>query len=319
MFCAKQLVRKEIEVRVLVTGYRGFLGQHLMRELEAHDHRVYGVDILTDPSDDLRQPGVALRAVERVMPEVVVHLAAKVGRLFGEDNPAETVADNAGMTALVAQAAASIKARVVYASTSEVYGDNGEQLCDEINGPFSLPHNIYGLSKFWGEQACRLYAPRDLTILRFSMPYGPGLPAGRGRAAIINMLWQALRRERIPVHRGAERSWCWVGDTMRATRLAIEKWDEGVYNIGRDDAAVSMLEVAQMACDLVNSPRSLIKQFDAPANQTVVKRLATERVRRLGWRPEVELVEGMELTLDWVRQLGEDGLPREHWATEADA
>lgn len=300
-------------MRILITGYRGFIGQHLGRELDEHGHRVFGVDILSDPSDDLRQPGVAERAVNRCMPDVVVHLAAKVGRLFGEDNPAETIVDNAGMTALVAQAAATVNARVVYASTSEVYGDNGQAECDELTGPFSLPHNIYGLSKLWGEEACRLYAPEDLTVLRFSMPYGPGLPAGRGRAAIINMLWQAERRERIPVHRGAERSWCWIGDTVRAARLAIEAEQGGVYNVGRDDAAVSMFGVAQMACELAGVGESLIWEIDAPARQTVVKRLATERIRRLGWEPEVELGEGMSRTLDWVRQLGDDGLPREEW------
>jgi nucleoside-diphosphate-sugar epimerase len=300
-------------MRILITGYRGFIGQHLGRELGEHGHRVFGVDMLTDPSDDLRQPGVALRAVERHMPDVVVHLAAKVGRLFGEDNPAETIADNAGMTALVAQAAATIKARVVYASTSEIYGDNGVIECDELVGPFSLPHNIYGLSKLWGEEACRLYVPRDLTILRFSMPYGPGLPAGRGRAAIVNMLWQAKRRERIPVHKGAERSWCWIGDTVRAARLAIEEWRSGTYNVGRDDAAVSMMMVARKACDMTGAPYTLIREMEAPARQTVVKRLATERIRELGWEPEVDLTEGMEQTLEWVQTLGEDGLPKEDW------
>lgn len=303
-------------MRVLITGYRGFIGQHLKHELEQHDHKVFGVDMATDPSDDLRQPGVAQRAVDRVLPDVVVHLAAKVGRLFGEDNPAETIVDNAGMTALVAQAAASRGARVVYASTSEIYGDNGEIECDELVGPFSLPHNIYGLSKLWGEEACRLYAARDLTILRFSMPYGPGLPAGRGRAAIINMLWQAKRRERIPVHMGAERSWCWIGDTVRAARLAIEDWRAGTYNVGRDDAAISMKRVALMACDLTEAPHTLIREIEAPERQTVVKRLATERIRELGWRPEVSLAEGMEQTLEWVRTLGDDGLPREDWWQE---
>lgn len=303
-------------MRVLITGYRGFIGQHLFRELENAGHNVFGVDMATDPSDDLRLPGVADRAVDAVLPDVVVHLAAKVGRLFGEDNPSETITDNAGMTALVAKAAARVGARVVYASTSEVYGDNGEDECREYEGPFALPHNIYGLSKKWGEDVCALYAPRDLTILRFSMPYGPGLPAGRGRAAIINMLWQAKRRERIPVHRGAERSWCWIGDTVRATRLAIEDWNAGVYNIGRDDTPVSMMKVARLACLLTEADHTLIREVEAPANQTVVKRLSTRRIRKLGWEPQVELREGMERTLAWVQELGDDGMPREDWFTE---
>jgi nucleoside-diphosphate-sugar epimerase len=280
----------------------------LCAELRGNNHEVHGVDQALNPAHDLRIPGVADRAVADFRPDVVVHLAAKVGRLFGEDNPADTITDNAGMTALVAKATAKHGARLVYASTSEVYGDQGSAVCDEYAGPFGLPHNIYGLSKRWGEDACVLYCPDQLVVLRFSMPYGPGLPAGRGRAAIINMLWQALRREPIPVHAGAERSWCWIGDTVRAARLALEN-GEGAYNVGRDDAAVTMERVAERACWLTGADIGLVELVQAPANQTVVKRLSTERVRRLGWQPEVELEEGMERTLEWVRLLDEDGMP----------
>jgi nucleoside-diphosphate-sugar epimerase len=296
-------------MRILVTGHKGFIGGHLCAELRANGHDVHGVDQVISPADDLRIPGVADRAVDDVHPDVVVHLAAKVGRLFGEDNPADTVTDNAAMTALVAKAAGSRGARFVYASTSEVYGDQGSTVCDEYDGPFRIPHNIYGLSKRWGEDAAVLYAPKNLVVLRFSMPYGPGLPAGRGRAAIINMLWQALHRRTIPVHLGAERSWCWIGDTVRAARLAIET-GAGAYNVGRDDNPYSMLEVAKHACYLTGAnPDLLIQLQEAPGNQTVVKRLSTDRIRRLGWAPEVDLREGMERTLEWVRLLDEDGTP----------
>lgn len=296
-------------MRILVTGHKGFLGGHLCAELRGNNHEVFGVDHALSPDDDLRVPGVADRAVRDARPDAVVHLAAKVGRLFGEDNPSETIIDNAAMTALVAKAAAAHDARFVYASTSEVYGDQGAHVCDEYDGPFSLPHNIYGLSKRWGEDACCLYAPEGLVVLRFSMPYGPGLPAGRGRAAIINMLWQAMRRQPIPVHAGAERSWCWVGDTVKAARLALEN-GAGAYNVGRDDTPVTMLDVARHACYLTGADADeLIELTVAPSNQTVVKRLATDRIRKLGWEPQVGLAEGMERTLQWVRLLDEDGMP----------
>jgi len=297
-------------LRILVTGYRGFIGSHLTRELTEHGHDVVGVDMVANPAHDLRLEGVADDVILHSDAEVVVHLAARVGRLFGEDHLTDTVVDNAGMTALVARATAAAGARLVYASTSEVYGDNDERVCHEHTGPFTLPHNIYGLSKFWGEQVAALYAPYRLTILRFSMPYGPGLPAGRGRAALINMLWQALRGEPIIVHRGAERSWCWIGDTVEAARLAIESGD-GPYNVGRDDNAIPMMHVAEMACDLVGAPHGLIHVVEPPGKQTVVKRLGTDRIRALGWTPEVSLDEGMARTLEWVKTLGDDGLPRQ--------
>jgi nucleoside-diphosphate-sugar epimerase len=301
-------------VRILVTGAAGFIGAHLCRELAGRvdylagfdvkpntewpeaihynlDGLTYGIDLL-DGVDD---------ALERHEPDVVIHLAAKVGRLFGEDDVVETVADNAALTALVAKSCGERGVRMVYASTSEIYGDCGPTVAYEGMTP-RLPHNAYGLSKRHGEEFCRLYASENLIIWRISMPYGPGLPAGRGRAAIVNMLWQADNRQPIPVHRGSERSWCWIGDTVRAMRLTLEQPDGGVFNVGRDDASVSMRRVAELACDLTGAPYELIEEVDAPLRQTVVKRLATNKVRALGWEPEVDLEEGMALTLEWVRE-----------------
>jgi len=73
------------------------------------------------------------------------------------------------------------------------------------------------------------------------------------------------------------------------------------FNVGRDNDPVTMERVAQLACRLTNAPESLIRIVDPPQRQTVVKRLATERVRALGWEPEVELHHGMQKTLEWIR------------------
>lgn len=286
-------------MRVLVTGAAGFIGQHLCEELRSGGYAVSGVD---RSDGDLRHPDIAPHLIHAFEPDIVIHLAAKVGRLFGEDDVEETIADNAGMTALVAKACGEAGARLVYASTSEVYGDRGDEVCHEDSlAAAHLPHNAYGLSKRWGEEACRLYAPDGLTIWRPSMPFGPGLPPGRGRAAIVNMLHQASLRQPIPVHRGAERSWCWIGDAVRAMRLTLDR-PGGVWNVGRDDAAVPMRRVAEIACELTGAPTSLIEDVDPPARQTVVKRLSTAKLTGLGWEPLVSLEQGMALTLDWMRE-----------------
>ena len=291
-----------------MTGGAGFIGQHLCLELEQHGHEVVVLDLVHSPFHDLRHPDIVDDQFRQHSDaHICVHLAAKVGRLFGENNPMETVTDNVGMTALVAQACGKHKIRMAYASTSEVYGDNGEKECDEIDGPFTLPHNLYGISKNFGEAVCLHYCPEDLTVFRFSMPYGPGLPAGRGRAAIINFLHQALHGQKIPVHLGAERSWCYVTDTVRAARLVLEKREVGPFNIGRDDDARTMLAVAGIACELAAADPHLIQLIEAPTNQTVVKRLATNRIRALGWEPEVTLEEGMARTMEWVQTLDEKG------------
>lgn len=326
-------------MRVLITGDAGFIGTHLRRELVEAGHDVFGIDIvgkadapapsfsfrgsdLLDRGDE--QTSIHLdRAIQMARPDVVVHLAAQVGRLFGEDDLEHTIQSNALMTSLVARSvvASGIRPRLVYTSTSEVYGDLGALTGTEDGGFRALPHNLYGLSKRWGEEASAMYALGSagggLQVIRPSMPYGPGLPPGRGRAAIVNMIWQAAHGERIPVHRGAERSWCWIGDAVRGIRLVLEHgevayepadWAEGIgcYNVGRDDAAVSMRHVAEVACAIAGvDPIALVEEVDAPARQTVVKRLSTEKLRELGWEPTVGLCEGMLRTRDAMIDLGQ--------------
>jgi nucleoside-diphosphate-sugar epimerase len=295
-------------MRVGITGAAGFIGSWLADELRAHGYEVFGTDRNPGPHVrdrfDLLDRNAVSEWTLRYRPDVVVHLAAQVGRLFGEDDTARTVRWNAEDTALVALAAAAANSRVVYASTSEVYGDHGTDACDE-DIAWRLPANLYGLSKGWGEQVCRLYAPDGLVIIRPSMPYGPGVPPGRGRRAMDTMLWQGHHRMPITVHRGAERSWCWIGDTVRAIRLAIDH--PGVYNVGRDDDPRSMLEIAQLACKLAGAPDSLIVEVDPPAGQTVVKRLPTDRIRALGWAPSVELEDGMARVYEWIKGFDAEG------------
>jgi nucleoside-diphosphate-sugar epimerase len=286
-------------MRVLITGAAGFIGYHLGRELYRGGHVYHGID---RADGDLREAWTARAHIRHVKPDIVVHLAALVGRQFCEDDPVQAIETNANMTTRLAQECADAGVPLAYASTSEVYGDQGDDECFE-DGTLAMPNGIYGLSKRWGEESCQLYAPDGLKILRLSMPYGPGLPAGRGRAAIVNMLWQAQNRQPIPVHRGAKRSWCWIGDTVHAIRLILERGEPGIYNVGRDAPEVPMLEVARLACMLTGAPQHLIHEVDPPARQTVVKRLNTTKLERLGWEPTVPLNEGMALTLEWVRRL----------------
>lgn len=294
-------------MRFLITGSSGFIGGYLSRELTNAGHTVTGMDMKEGPGQDASDPISIRNMLQSSRADVVVHLAARGPNLFGEEDVMQTVRDNVGMTAVVAQAAGELKARMVYASTDDVYGDNGTAVCDELDGPWSLPGNIHALSKLCAEQTCKLYAPEGFTALRFSMPYGPGLLAGRGRSAIINMLWQAKNGMPIPVHIGAERSWCWIGDAVRAARIAIEK-GEGPYNIGRDDDPTSMERVAQLACIIAGGDPGLVEMIQAPARQTVVKRLSAARVRRLGWSPQVGLYDGMEETFrTWVERLDANG------------
>lgn len=309
-------------MRVLITGHRGFIGQHLLRELQEHGHTLRGYDIAE--GDDLNRDGAVEFALQSFLPDIVIHLAAQVGRVFGEDDLRHTIRENAEMTTVLAHACAERGVRVLYASSSEVYGDQDGTTCWEWVEP-ALPHNLYGLSKRWGEEALRLYAPEGLQIVRLSMPYGPGAPPGRGRRALDNILWQANTGQRIPIHKGAERSWCWIGDTVAGIRRVLEDGERysalasskasvqprslGVYNIGRDDVPIGMYELAVQCCKVVGADTSLIDLIDPPPAQTVVKRLATDKLRNLGWHPTVELEAGLPPVFEWIKDFDLNGHP----------
>jgi nucleoside-diphosphate-sugar epimerase len=302
---------------VLITGISGFIGGHLATEMHAHGYEVSGIDRAALPSQleprvgyfaraDILEPGRFEAAVDDCRPDRVVHLAAHVGRLRGEDDVRVTAESNATMTTVVAYACGLAGIPLLYTSTSEIYGDHGEEICLE-DTPWRLPRNLYGLSKRWGEEACRLYAPDGLQIIRPSMPYGPGAPPGRGRRAMDNFIWHAQHGRPITVHQGAERSWCWIGDVVEGVRLIIESDETGIWNVGRDDDPLPMEELARRILDLVGGDPQQIELAPAPADQTVVKRLCTDRLRALGWRPTTELEDGLVRMIEWISRFDADG------------
>lgn len=282
-------------MKVLVTGASGFVGRALVEELR-HADGAYDVHPLGRDGGDLAAEGVAEAAVAAALPEVVVHSAARIGVVRCEDEPELALRSNVLATALVARASARHGARLAYVSTSDVYGSAAA--ADEETP--TAPESLYALTKLWGEQAAALYAPERLTILRLANPYGPGVDAGEAKGAVPTMLRQADAREPIPVFRGEARSFCWIGDAARAIRLVLESSQEGPFNIGWDGEAVALVDVARVACELTGAPHELIEEVEPPPGR-VMTRIATERIRALGWRPEVSLDEGMRLLLESIR------------------
>ena len=282
-------------MKVLVTGASGFVGRALVEELR-HADAAYEVHPLGREEGDLSQDGVADGLVAGARPDVIVHGAARIGVVRCEDQAELAVRSNVLATALVARAAAAHGARLVYLSTSDVYGS--AVAADEETRP--APESLYALTKLWGEQAAALYAPNGLAVLRLANPYGPGVDAGQTKGAVPSMLRQADAREPIPVFRGEARTFCWIGDVVRAIRLVVEAGAGGTFNVGSDGEAVSLADVARVACELTGAPHELIEEVEPPPGR-VMTRIATERIRALGWRPEVPLDEGMRQLLESLR------------------
>lgn len=284
-------------MKILVTGGLGFIGTHLVPYLRKNNE-VIGIDF---QDGDLREAGAIEYFILKYKPDVLIHLAAQVGIFFNEKDCVHAINSNAVMTLRVAKACNQYGIRLVHTSTSEVYGEHGDQLIDENAHLIGTPTGIYAISKRWSEDAAKEYAPEGLVIIRPSMPYGPGAPPGQGRRAMDNMLWQAHHRKPITVHRGSLRSWCWIGDLCSGYETIINSGETGAFNIGRDDDERSMLWIAQESCRLAGADESLIRLVDPPAKKTMVKRLSTKRLQGLGWKPTVEIEEGMGIVYEWVK------------------
>jgi nucleoside-diphosphate-sugar epimerase len=287
-------------MRVLLLGGGGFIGRHLRPLLRGRGHDVSSVGF---PATDLLDSANLYAAFAQSNPECVVHLAAVVGREAGEHNPELTVRTNVTLTAKVAQLCAAYDCKLLYVSSSEVYGPKGRAYGPVPEWAVKRPINLYGWSKLWGEQVAGHYLP-DVSIARLAMPYGPWHPPGQGRAAITNFLWQALHGLTLTVHRNTERSWLWVGDAAEALARLVEHERPLVVNIGRHDPR-SMESVAELAVNLSHpGPAPRLRFVDPPAGVTEIKRLDCARARReLGWEPRVELEDGMLCTLAWLRTL----------------
>ena len=253
-------------MKVLVTGGRGFLGGHVCEALRTAGHETVP---LGRTDGDLAEPGVFERLLAEQDPAVVVHLAA----VMPDD---ERLAQNAPITELVARACAERGVRLLHASTTSVYDD-------------ATP---YADSKRASEQAAG-----DAVLMRFAFPYGPG----QRRGAIPTLLQQARAAEPIVVYRGWKRSFCFAGDAAGAVALLVDANAEGAWDIGRDDDPRTLLEVAQLACRLTSASEDLIDEVEPPPGPAPeLRRLDLEPLRALGWRPAVELEDGMRRTLDWL-------------------
>jgi nucleoside-diphosphate-sugar epimerase len=227
-------------------------------------------------------------------PELVVHLAARVGRLIGEQDPDETRRLNVDATALLADACAARDVRLAHGSTTEVYGAVGDRIVDE-SAPLDVePDTVYGRTKRDAESAVLERVPEAL-LLRIHFPYGPGTAPGQ-RGAIVSMLDQAVRGAQLTVYRDDERSWCWVGDVARAIALLLERGENGAWNVGRDDDRRSMLDVARAACRVTGASEELIVEVDAPT-APAAGRVSTQKLREIGWTPAVEFEDGLRKTL----------------------
>jgi nucleoside-diphosphate-sugar epimerase len=237
-------------------------------------------------------------------------MAGEVGRMVGEEHPQKMMYVNNIGTLNLIKLCLEHNTRLVYFSTSEVYGrlfDKGKPLKEEDleKGSVFTTTNIYAMSKLFGEAIVRHYVENyglNAATVRPFMVYGPGEHPSKYRSALINFVYSALEGEPLTVHRGAKRAWCYVTDFVNGVNLVTQYPFSGKYeafNIGSDEYH-TMEEVAEMAVDACGASRDLINIVEPPSKfLSLNKEFSINKIRSLGYETKTTLAEGIRQVAEW--------------------
>jgi nucleoside-diphosphate-sugar epimerase len=309
-------------MRCLVTGVAGFVGSHLAERLVALGHEVVGVDCFTDyyPRHAKEQNLAALRAGPRfsfeqqdlaraeIAPllrgvEAVFHQAAQAGVRASWGKTFETYTQcNVLATQRLLEAvreAGSVR-RVVYASSSSVYGETDDLPMRETSRP--RPFSPYGVTKLAAEHLCELYRHNfgvSTVSLRYFTVYGPRQRPDMGFHRFIARL---LRGEPLPVYGDGEqtRDFTFVDDVVDANLLSLADGVEGVYNIG-GGSRVTLNHVLALLGELTEREVSIDRGGRQAGDVRHTAADTSLAQGKLGFAPKVALREGLARQVAWMR------------------
>jgi len=314
---------------ILVTGGAGFIGSHLCDKLVEQDNVVICLDnLLTGSQKNIahllsrkkfffvdQDACLPFRSKRFTKIDQIYHLASPadpnvnspVSYMF---YPFETMRVNTIGTWNMCELAIKHNAKLLFASTSEVYGDPQKSPQDEeYRGNVSTtgPRSVYDESKRFGETIVAAFSRNkglNGRITRIFNTYGPGMNIDEGRA-VVNFIKQAIKNEPITVYgNGTQtRSFCHIEDQVEGQILAMEKGAKGeVYNVGNDDER-TILEFAKIIKGLTKSNSDIVFE-QLPEDDPLQRKPDISKARRLlGWMPRTSLEEGLKFTIDYFRKV----------------
>ena len=305
---------------VLVTGGAGFIGSHLVDALLAEpDAHVVVLDRLSvggsranleqhDGDNRLEFVLGDVRDAATVEPLVaasdrVIHAAAQSHVDRSIDDPAEFLDTNVMGTRVVLDAVREHGTRMLMVSTDEVYGpgDPDGGLFDEDHAMH--PRSPYAASKAAADLLCQAYhatygAP--VTVVRGTNAYGPR----QIERVVPTYTLNALEGRPVPVYGDGSqrREFLHVEDWVRAAVAVLERGEPGViYNIG-GGTELANLELARRICALAGAPPDLVTFVTDRPGHDFRYGVGADRLRSLGWAPEIGFDEGLERTVVWYRE-----------------
>ena len=296
-------------MRAIVTGAAGFIGSHLTESLLAAGHEATGIDCFTDYYDvelkeenarglDVRRLDLAEDELDFAGVDVVFHLAGQPGvQSFGGVFPTY-LRRNVLASQRVFEAAARDGARVVFASSSSVYGAAERYPTPESTEP--RPLSPYGITKLACEHLAGAYARAfalDCVVLRYFNAFGPRQRPDMAFTRIAFALAEGSGFEMFG-DGDQSRGWTYVSDVVDATIAAMER-GRGTYNVGGaveaslNDAIAIFERVSGRTLDVTRT-------VAVPGDQRRTNADTTRIRSELGWEPRVSLEEGLRAQWEWA-------------------
>jgi len=307
--------------RILVTGGSGFLGSHLCEKLLEQGNEVICADnfytgdkrniyhLLSNPRFELIRHDVTFPLYVEV--DEIYNLACPASPIHYQRDPVQTVKTCVHGAINMLGIAKRVRAKILQASTSEVYGDPNvhpqvEEYWGNVN-PVGI-RSCYDEGKRCAETlfySHYLQSRLPIKIVRIFNTYGPRMHPNDGRV-VSNFILQALRNEDITIYGDGSqtRSFCYRDDLVDAMIRMMATPDEviGPVNIG-NPGEFSILELAEMVIELVGS-RSQIVRCPLPSDDPKQRRPDISKAKQLlGWQPSTPLREGLKLTIDYFDEL----------------
>jgi UDP-glucose 4-epimerase len=304
-------------VNVLVTGGAGFIGSHLVDRLIDEGHRVRVLDDLSTGREKNVNPGAELfrgdvaeestvrRAVAGV--DVAFHHAAHRAVLRSVEHPLATDTANTHGTLTVLKAAVDAGVgRVVYASSSSVYGGAAERPTPESASLW--PRSPYAVSKVAGEHYCRVFTELyglETVALRYFNVYGPRQRPDSAYAAVVPLFIHALRTgERPEIHGDGKQSrdFTYIDDVIAANLAAAGAASTAcsgkAYNVA-GGRAYSVLDVLETVGRILGVPARPVHTEPRPGDVRHTRADIGAARRDLGHQPGVDLEAGLRETVEW--------------------
>jgi len=285
-------------MRVLAVGSEGNIGEPLVQHLRDVGHEVYTTDIKSGwranySMADINQPIDLLDAFDW-KPDIVYLMAATVSRVTCEQAASLAVTTNIAGTNNVIVLAKRVGAKMIFFSTSEVYGPTDGLMDEDKTQP--QPNNRYGLTKYLGEKLVEYEVKQhgfSAVTIRPFMFYDENEDLGDHRSAMIRFAQCLAEGKQIDVHRGSARSWMHISDAVVALERCIHVKGYHVINIGHPEI-IATEEMAEKIRKQYGASHKLLNIIDLPEKMTLAKRPSLEKQGKLlGFHPKVSVDEGI--------------------------